>query len=89
MSGSYNALYKERGGLYTNLTHSLIYFQTMCNIEERNMSESETMSMWHEYSANGGRAEFEVFYAHTRANQNLLVRASRGARMIREAKAQA
>tara|TARA_Y100000034_G_scaffold103368_1_gene128857 strand:+ start:131 stop:346 length:216 start_codon:yes stop_codon:yes gene_type:complete len=60
------------------MTPKLIYLLAMCYIEEKEMSELETMSMWHEYSANGGRADFEVFYAHTRANQKLLVKVARG-----------
>jgi hypothetical protein len=53
------------------------------------MSELETISMWHEYSANGGRADFEVFYAHTRENQTLLVKVSKWANILRGEKAQA
>jgi len=34
-SGTYNALYIHRGGLYTNLTQSFIYFETVCYIEEK------------------------------------------------------
>ena len=49
------------------------------------MSELETISMWHEYSANGGRADFEVFYAHTRENQQLLVKVSKWANILRGA----
>jgi len=41
-------------------------------------NESKTMSMWHEYTLNGGTCEFEVFYAHTRPNQKLLVKVARG-----------
>jgi len=41
-------------------------------------NETTTLSMWHDYFANGGRADFEVFYAHTRANQQLLVKVARG-----------
>jgi hypothetical protein len=41
-------------------------------------NESKTMSMWHEYAENGGSAKFEVFYAHTRPNQKLLVKVARG-----------
>ena len=55
-----------------------IYFETVCNIEENMSNENETMSMWHEYTQNGGTCNFEVFYAHTRPNQKLLVKVARG-----------
>ena len=51
--------------------------------------ELKTMSLWHEYSANGGRADFEVFYAHTMDNQKLLVKVSKWANILRGNKAQA
>jgi hypothetical protein len=35
VSGTYNALYKDRGSLYTKLTHTFIYFPAMLNIEEK------------------------------------------------------
>ena len=41
-------------------------------------NETTTLSMWHDYFANGGSADFEVFYAHTRANQKLLVKVAKG-----------
>jgi hypothetical protein len=41
-------------------------------------SETEILNRWHTYFANGGSADFEVFYAHSTENQNLLVKASRG-----------
>ena len=40
--------------------------------------ELTTMSRWHTYYENGGSADFEVFYAHTEANQKLLVKVARG-----------
>jgi hypothetical protein len=51
----------------------------MLNIEE-NMSQQEqnVMSRWHTYSGLGGSADFEVFYAHSKDNQKLLVKAARG-----------
>tara|TARA_R100001244_G_scaffold73526_1_gene59047 strand:- start:263 stop:451 length:189 start_codon:yes stop_codon:yes gene_type:complete len=47
---------------------------------EKNMSSQElnSMSLWHEYHENDGRADFEVFYAHTMDNQKLLVKAAKG-----------
>ena len=44
--------------------------------------ENETMARWHEYSAKGGSAEFEVFYAHSKRNQELLVRVARGKALL-------
>ena len=40
--------------------------------------ETQTLNRWHDYYANGGSADFEVFYAHTRPNQKLLVKVARG-----------
>ncbi len=60
------------------MTHTFIYLLAMLNIEESMTNETTTLSMWHDYSANGGRADFEVFYAHTRANQRLLVKVAKG-----------
>ena len=37
----HNALYIVRGGLYTTLTHSFIYFEIMCYIEE-NMNNNNS-----------------------------------------------
>ena len=34
-SGTYNALYKYPRALYMFLTHTFIYLETMCNIEEK------------------------------------------------------
>ena len=44
------------------------------------MSKNELVriSQWHEYTENGGSADFEVFYAHTIPNQKLLVKVARG-----------
>jgi hypothetical protein len=78
MSGRYNAVYKDRGALYIFRRESFIYLLAMLNIEENMSKETETMSMWHDYHQNGGSADFEVFYAHTRANQKLLVKVARG-----------
>ena len=41
-------------------------------------NETTTLSMWHDYFANGGSADFEVFYAHTRENQKLLCKVAKG-----------
>ena len=41
-------------------------------------NEQYVMSLWHEYSENGGSADFEVFYAHEVENQKLLVKIARG-----------
>ena len=41
-------------------------------------NELTRMSLWHDYTANGGSADFEVFYAHTLDNQKLLVKVARG-----------
>ena len=40
--------------------------------------ELNTLSMWHDYTLNGGSADFEVFYAHTIPNQKLLVKVAKG-----------
>tara|TARA_R100000008_G_scaffold81293_2_gene64382 strand:+ start:411 stop:641 length:231 start_codon:yes stop_codon:yes gene_type:complete len=48
--------------------------------------EFETMSMWHTYKSNGGSADFETFYAHSRKNQELLVKVARGKSLLRGAK---
>jgi len=47
------------------------------------MSELQVMNLWHEYSANNGRLDFEGFYAHTRKNQQLLVKVSKWANILR------
>ena len=41
-------------------------------------NEQNVMARWHTYHGLGGSADFEVFYAHSRENQKLLVKASRG-----------
>jgi hypothetical protein len=85
VSGSYKGVYKAPRALYTNLTHTFIYFETVCNIEE-NMSihkENDIMARWHTYSKLGGSADFEVFYAHSEKNQKLLVRVARGKALLR------
>jgi len=35
VSGTYNWVYIGRGALYTKMTHSFIYFETMLDIEEK------------------------------------------------------
>jgi hypothetical protein len=45
-------------------------------------SETEVLNRWHTYFANGGSADFEVFYAHSTENQNLLVRVARGKALL-------
>ena len=40
--------------------------------------EQNIMSRWHTYSKLGGSADFEIFYAHSRENQKLLVKVARG-----------
>ena len=42
-----------------------------------------SMRLWHEYSENGGSADFEVFYAHGLENQKLLVKVARGKALLR------
>ena len=44
--------------------------------------ETQTLNRWHDYYANGGIADFEVCYAHTRRNQELLVRVARGKALL-------
>ena len=48
------------------------------------MSKNELIriSQWHEYTGNGGSAEFEVFYAHTIPNQKLLVKVAKGKTLL-------
>ena len=48
------------------------------------MSDKEniTLSMWQEYSSNGGLADFETFYSHSRVNQKLLVRVAKGKALL-------
>ena len=41
-------------------------------------NEQNIMSRWHTYSEMGGSADFEVFYAHSKENQKLLVKIARG-----------
>ena len=41
-------------------------------------SETQVLNRWHTYSEMGGSADFEIFYAHSRDNQKLLVKAARG-----------
>jgi hypothetical protein len=41
-------------------------------------SETQVLNRWHNYFANGGSADFEVFYAHSTENQNLLVKVAKG-----------
>ena len=87
MSGRYIEVYKGPRALYTNLTQSFIYFETVSKLRRgKKMSihkETETMARWHEYSAKGGSADFEVFYAHSKKNQKLLVRVARGKALLR------
>ena len=45
-------------------------------------NESEIMARWHTYSEMGGSADFEVFYAHSKENQKLLVRVSKGKALL-------
>ena len=40
-------------------------------------NELTRMSLWHDYTLNGGSADFEVFYAHTIPNQKLLVKVAK------------
>ena len=40
--------------------------------------EQDVLNRWHNYYANGGSADFEVFYAHSTENQNLLVKVAKG-----------
>ena len=44
--------------------------------------ETDTMARWHEYSENGGSADFETFYGHKLENQKLLVRVARGKALL-------
>jgi hypothetical protein len=48
------------------------------------MSKNELVriSQWHEYTENGGSADFEVFYAHTIPNQKLLVKVAKGKALL-------
>ena len=41
-----------------------------------------TLSMWHVYTGNGGSADFETFYGHSRVNQKLLVRVAKGKALL-------
>ena len=79
MSGTYNALYIVPRALYMFPRQSFIYFETMLSIEE-NMSnqEPQVLNRWHDYFANGGSADFETFYSHSKVNQKLLVKVARG-----------
>ena len=44
--------------------------------------EQNVMSRWHTYSGLGGSADFEVFYAHSKENQKLLVKVARGKALL-------
>ena len=50
----------------------------MKNMDKDNIS----MSLWHEYSDNGGSADFETFYGHKLENQKLLVKVARGKALL-------
>ena len=41
-----------------------------------------SMSLGHEYSDNGGSADFETFYGHKLENQKLLVKVARGKALL-------
>ena len=43
VSGTYNGLYKHPRALYTNLTQSFIYVETMCNIRETVRKKEENI----------------------------------------------
>jgi len=45
-------------------------------------SETQILNRWHNYYANGGSADFEVFYAHSTENQKLLVRVAKGKALL-------
>jgi len=40
--------------------------------------EQNVLNRWHNYYANGGTCDFEVFYSHTKENQQLLVKVAQG-----------
>ena len=44
MSGRYILLYKHRGSLYTNMTHTFIYFVATCNIGVKDMSNHNQLN---------------------------------------------
>ena len=48
VSGFYIAVYKDRGSLYTYITHTFIYLVTMCNIEVKEMTTSDKiiLAIW-------------------------------------------
>ena len=60
------------------LRESFIYYETMLSIEENMSREQTRMNLWHDYRQNGGKCDFEVFYAHTIPNQKLLVKVAKG-----------
>jgi len=45
-------------------------------------SETQILNRWHNYYANGGSADFEVFYAHSTENQKLLVKVAKGKALL-------
>ena len=45
-------------------------------------SETQVLNRWHNYFANGGSADFEVFYAHSKENQKLLVKVAKGKALL-------
>jgi hypothetical protein len=40
--------------------------------------ELTVLNRWHDYFANGGSADFETFYGHSKINQKLLVKVAKG-----------
>jgi hypothetical protein len=54
----------------------------MLNIEENMTNEQNVMARWHTYHGLGGSADFEVFYAHSKDNQKLLVKVARGKALL-------
>ena len=44
--------------------------------------ETDTMARWHTYSEMGGSADFEIFYAHSVKNQELLVKVAKGKALL-------
>ena len=44
--------------------------------------ETDTMARWHTYSEMGGSADFEIFYANSVKNQELLVKVAKGKALL-------
>ena len=57
-------------------------FIQICHQDFYVNKDNISMSLWHQYSENGGSADFETFYSHKLENQKLLVKVARGKALL-------